>query len=106
MRLLASADLHYNHPRSRALADEVIDRMNAVADADVLLLVGDTATTEGDHLERALERFTFPGPKLFVAGNHELWTLGGDSYLILHEELPRRLAKLGWRSLEHEPVAV
>ena len=102
MRLLVSADLHYNHPRSRPLADELIERMNSI-EADVLLMVGDTATTADDHLERALGRFKFQGPKLFVAGNHELWTHGGDSYRILHEELPRRLANLGWQSLEHEP---
>src|SRR4051812_11445361 len=28
MRLLATADLHYNHARSRALAEQVIDDMN------------------------------------------------------------------------------
>ena len=42
MRLLVTADLHYNHPKSRALADSLIDDMNR-AGGDVLLLVGDTA---------------------------------------------------------------
>src|SRR5688572_20420644 len=100
MRLLATADLHYNHPRSRPLADDLIDAMNA-AGGDVLLLVGDTAVADaGDALEQCLARFRFAGPKLFVAGNHELWTQGPDSYAIYTTELPRRVAALGWRWLE------
>jgi 3',5'-cyclic AMP phosphodiesterase CpdA len=102
MRLLVTADLHYNHPRSRALADDLIDRMNA-AGGDVLLLVGDTAVPAGDALEQCLSRFDFPGPKLFVAGNHELWTRGDDSYQLWNEILPARVRALGWRWLETEP---
>lgn len=105
MRLLVTADLHYNHPRSRKLADELIERMNAES-ADVLLLVGDTAAADGDALERCLARFTFAGPRLFVAGNHELWTEGDDSYAIYQTRLPSRLAALGWRWLEAEPFVV
>ena len=44
-----------------------------------MLLVGDTAVADGDSLEQCLSRFTLAGPKLFVAGNHELWTQAGDS---------------------------
>jgi predicted phosphodiesterase len=102
MRLLVTADLHFNHPRSRALAEDLINQMNA-AGGDVLLLVGDTAHADGDALEQALSRFAFRGPKLFVAGNHELWTKGPDSYAIYTQALPQRLAALGWHWLETEP---
>jgi len=103
MRILITADLHYNNPRSRRLADELIDEMRS-APADVLLLIGDTAASAGDDLERCLSRFEgFAGPKLFVAGNHELWTRGEDSYRLWKEELPRRVKALGWRWLETEP---
>ena len=102
MRLLVTADLHFNHPRSRALAEDLIEQMNAVG-GDVLLLVGDTAHADGDTLEQALSRFTFRGPKLFVAGNHELWTKGPDSYEIYTQTLPQRLAEVGWHWLEAEP---
>jgi Icc-related predicted phosphoesterase len=102
MRLLATADLHYNHPRSRESADEVIDRINREA-FDVLLLVGDTAAGDGDALEQCLSRFTFEGPRLFVAGNHELWTHADDSYRLFRDELPRRVRALGWRWLQSEP---
>src|SRR5689334_17194481 len=102
MRLLVTADLHYNHPRSRGLAEALIDEMNA-AGGDVLLVVGDTAVADGDSLERCLERFRFAGPKLFVAGNHELWTRGEDSHRLFTEDLPRRVRSLGWQWLETTP---
>ncbi len=102
MRLLVTADLHYNHAHSRPLADEVIERINA-AGGDVLLVVGDSAAADGDALERCLERFHFAGPKLFVAGNHELWTAGLDSYQLFMEDLPARVRGLGWKWLETDP---
>ena len=102
MRLLATADLHFNHPKSRHLAEDLIGQINR-AGGDVLLLVGDTAVADGDSLEQCLSLFRFAGPKLFVAGNHELWTRGPDSYRLFTEELPRRVGALGWRWLEAEP---
>ena len=102
MRLLVTADLHFNHPRSRALAEQVIGTMNA-AGGDVLLVVGDTAAADGAELEQCLSLFRFNGPKLFVAGNHELWTRRDDSYTIFQQELPERIRKLGWQWLQTEP---
>ena len=102
MRLLVTADLHYNHPRSRLVADELIDRMNA-AGGDAVLVVGDTAVADGDALERCLSRFAIAGPKLFVAGNHELWTHGPDSHAVFTDALPRRVRALGWHWLEGDP---
>jgi 3',5'-cyclic AMP phosphodiesterase CpdA len=102
MRLLVTADLHYNHPRSRGLADALIDDINRTG-GDMLLLVGDTAVADGDVLEQCLSRFTIAGPKLFVAGNHELWTRGSDSYHLFKRDLPARVAALGWHWLQDEP---
>jgi 3',5'-cyclic AMP phosphodiesterase CpdA len=103
MRLLVTADLHFNHPRSRPLAEDLIGQMNR-AGGDVLLIVGDTAVADGDLLEQCLSRFEFPGPKLFVAGNHELWTTGDlDSYELLQTILPRRVRALGWHWLQSDP---
>ena len=104
MRLLVTADLHYNHPKSRALAESLIDDINRTA-GDVLLVVGDTAVSDGDSLERCLSRVQFAGEKLFVAGNHELWTHGPDSYAVFKEHLPRRVRALGWRWLQDEPFS-
>jgi len=102
MRILATADLHYNHGKSTRLADELIDCINGLS-FDVLLLIGDTATSDGDALERCLAGFEFEGPKLFVAGNHELWTNGDNSYQLFKEELPRRVRDAGWQWLEGQP---
>jgi hypothetical protein len=105
MRLLVTADLHYNHPKSRGLADMLIDQMNGLQ-ADALLVIGDTATFDGDTLERCLSRFQFPGPKLFVAGNHELWTAQADSYLLFTQILPQRIRELGWKWLQDAPFVM
>jgi predicted MPP superfamily phosphohydrolase len=102
MQLLVTADLHYNHARSRPLAEDLIREMNT-AGGDVLLVVGDTAATHGDALEKCLSLFQFPGPKLFLPGNHELWTLGLDSFTLLKKELPRRCQALGWHWLMDKP---
>lgn len=102
VRLIITSDLHYNHRRSRPLADEVIDRINR-AGGDVLLVVGDTAVPAGDDLEQCLSRFRFNGPKLFVAGNHELWTLGGDSHDLFRRRWPARVHALGWQWLQTAP---
>jgi predicted phosphohydrolase len=105
MRLVVTADLHINHGRSRQLALDAIAEINRTP-GDVLLVVGDTATADGDELERALGAIQFDGPKLFVAGNHELWTKRDDSYAIFKDELPCRVAELGWSSLEDNPFTL
>ena len=102
MRLLITADLHVNHPRSRPLAIDLIDRMNQ-AGGDAVLLVGDTAVADGDDLEHCLTRFKFKGPKLFLCGNHELWTQGPDSHRLFTLDLPQRIRALGWHWLETDP---
>ncbi|MGN6725339.1 MAG: metallophosphoesterase [Tepidisphaeraceae bacterium] len=102
MRLIVTADLHFNHKRSRPLAIDLIERINQRS-GDVLLLIGDTAAADGDDLEQALSSIRFPGPKLFVAGNHELWTNGPDSHHLFQESLPARVRALGWQWLETEP---
>jgi predicted phosphodiesterase len=102
MRLLVTADLHFNHRASRPIADELIGRMNQ-AGGDVLLVIGDTACGDGDALEHCLSQFQFRGPRLFIAGNHELWTNSDDSYALFHETLPKRVRALGWHWLESEP---
>jgi predicted phosphohydrolase len=102
MRLLVTADLHYNHARSREMAADIIGRMNQVG-GDGVLVVGDTATADGEEIEACLSLFTIPGPRLFLCGNHELWTRGPNSYTLFTDELPRRVRALGWQWLETDP---
>ncbi len=102
MRLLATADLHFSHPRSRELARQIIGEINQ-QHFDVLLVIGDSAPGDGDVLEQCLKLFSFAGPKLFVCGNHELWTKGDDSHLVFSESLPGRVRDCGWHWLEGDP---
>ncbi|MCG3180527.1 MAG: hypothetical protein BIFFINMI_02889 [Phycisphaerae bacterium] len=105
MRLIATADLHYNIARSRgpteALAADIVAR-----GGDVLLLVGDLAGADKGPFEECLALFGgFPGRKLFVAGNHELWSRGAtDALALLRDELPARGARHGFACLEYQPV--
>src|SRR5437870_4705734 len=78
MRLLVTSDLHFNHPGSRPVAEELIRKINRTG-GDALALIGDTAVLQDQELEHCLGRIRFRGEKLFVAGNHELWTHGADS---------------------------
>jgi hypothetical protein len=105
VRLRITADLHFNHARSRKTADELIDQINAACagTSDGILLVGDTAAFDGDFLERCLGRFAVAGPRLFVPGNHELWTAGPDSLRLLTADLPRRIADCNWHWLPGHP---
>jgi len=102
MRLIATADLHYNHRRSKPIAIDLIHRINQ-AGGDILLLIGDTAVADGDLLEECLSLFTFNGPRLFLCGNHELWTRNPDSHHLFTHDLPRRIRAIGWHWLEEAP---
>ena len=102
MRLVVTADLHFNHAKSYAVALAAAEEIGRTP-GDALLVIGDTAAGDGDALERGLAAIRFDGPKLFVAGNHELWTVRGDSYRLFHDELPRRLRDAGWHWLESDP---
>lgn len=104
MRLLATADLHHNKPKSRAPA-EALARDMLDAGGDALLLVGDAAVADGDALEAALSLFDgFDGPRLFVAGNHDLWTNRDvPAEHLLTDELPRRVRAAGWHWLTNTP---
>jgi predicted phosphohydrolase len=103
MRLLVTADLHYNHARSKPLAIDLIERMNC-AGGDGVLVIGDTAASDGAAIEECLAHFTLPGPRLFLCGNHELWTRDDDSHALFTRDLPKRIAGIGWQWLETQPL--
>ncbi len=105
MRILITADLHYDIPRSRAaterLARDVLDHP-----ADALALVGDTAGADLATLGECLALFAgFPGLKLLVPGNHCLWTTPGgrDSLARYHHDIPAVCAEHGFEVLDHAP---
>ncbi len=105
MRLLATADLHFNHPRSRDSAIELINTLNRRG-WDVLLLVGDTAPAESAELRECLARFEPRGRRLIVAGNHELWSHATPAVDLLDRRLPEVAGELGWHCLDQHPLVV
>ncbi len=76
MRIIATADLHYDILRSRAPTERIASAINAQP-ADALLIVGDACAHDLGILRQCLQLFdAFPGKVFYVAGNHDLWTYG------------------------------
>jgi len=104
MRILITGDLHYNITRSKQ-PTEAVARKICQDGGDVLLLLGDLAGTDLDVLEQVFELFEgFRGQRLFVAGNHDLWTpRGGDSLARYRDELPAVCRACGVHALDIAP---
>ena len=104
MRILATCDLHYNIPRSKAPTEAVIrDILDAGGDA--LLLLGDLAGMDLAVLERVFEMLAgFRGARLYTPGNHEMWTPVGDDTMRRYEStLPALCARYGVHYLDSGP---
>lgn len=103
MKIAVTADLHYgvgnNQRIVRSFAKKIIQEK-----ADVLVLVGDTFAFNQKLLVECLKLFdSFEGNRLFVAGNHDLWTRGTDSLKIYEKTLPRITKLCDFHSLDQKP---
>ncbi|MFW6062405.1 MAG: metallophosphoesterase [Planctomycetota bacterium] len=107
MKILVTADLHYNIGRSRQPAEQLARRV-AGEGGDALVLVGDTAGADLRAMREALQLFAdFPGRRLLVPGNHCLWCQPGQDSLERYERvLPELAAEEGFSLLDHEPVVL
>ncbi len=107
MRVLATGDLHYDIARSQGSTEETA-RLVCSSGADVFLLLGDVAGRDLESMHRALDLFDgFPGLKLLVAGNHDLWVpRGGDSLNRYELEIPAVCREHGWHYLDDGPAYV
>ncbi len=107
MRILVTADLHYNIARSRDPTEELAKDI-CQKGGDVLVLVGDTAGADLFPLRQALRLFDrFNGRKLFVPGNHCLWSHHGESSLDRYQRiLPAVVGEEGFTLLDHAPAVV
>ncbi len=106
MKVLVTADLHYDIARSQESARRVARQACALG-GDALVLVGDTAGAEMDPWRQCLGLFQrFAGLRLFVPGNHCLWCRQGEDSLHRYEHvLPEAAAEAGFSVLDHQPVA-
>jgi predicted phosphodiesterase len=107
MRILATADLHYDIRRSQAPTEELAARVVQMG-GDALVLVGDSAGRDPRPLRDCLRLFEgFTGRKLLVAGNHCLWCYPGEeSWERYHTTLPQIVAEEGFEVLDHAPVQI
>jgi len=105
MRLLVTADLHYDAARSRAPAQAVAREVLRTG-GDVLVLVGDTAGARHEPLKECLGLFAaFGGRKFLVPGNHCLWCLPGEDSIQRYERIVPALAgEMGFAVLDHHPT--
>ncbi len=107
MKILVTADLHYNIPRSRR-PTRLLAREACATGGDALVLVGDTAGAETEHLTECLRLFEdFNGRKFLVAGNHCLWCRPDEDSLHRYRTvLPKVAAEAGFHLLDREPAIV
>ncbi len=103
-KMLVTADLHFGSYAegdacTRRLAEDV-----CASDADVFAVAGDIAEKDLESLEQCLSLFgDFDGLKLFVPGNHDLWTTGGSSYRKYARDMPDLATKCGFHMLDVGP---
>lgn len=104
MRVILTSDLHYDVLRSKGPTEEIARKI-AAAGGDLLVLVGDLASTDLAVLERVFGLFDgFRGRMLFTPGNHEMWVpKGGDSLRRYEEELGSVCARNGVHYLDAGP---
>lgn len=103
MKLVITADLHYGVGNNQKIVTDFAKRIIKTK-AEVLLLAGDTFAFDTQLLVECLTLFAaFKGDKLFVAGNHDLWTRGTDSLKIYEKTLPRITKQCGFHYLDQKP---
>ncbi|MCU1281672.1 MAG: calcineurin-like phosphoesterase family protein, partial [bacterium] len=105
MRLALTSDLHVDHHPE--VVPLVAERVRALA-PDVLIVAGDLSS-KLDTLEAALAALRGSAPRLvFVAGNHDLWTLPGapSSRERYEREIPALCARAGVDAIGAAPVDI
>jgi len=107
MKIVATGDLHYGHyPRFDGQTEAMADAICREG-GDVLVLTGDIGCGAVQRFSACLALFSgFPGQKLLVPGNHDLWTTEGDSYTLYDRVLPDAAAEQGFRYLDSGPAHV
>lgn len=103
-----TSDLHYGVAEDGDRAVEALARHACAHPADALLVGGDIACNAGS-LARCLALFAdFPGAKLAVPGNHDVWLEyeEGDSWALHEREVPDLFLRAGFHPLHLEPRTV
>ena len=106
-RLLVTSDLHFGlYPAGDSCTRQLAEYVCS-SGADAFIVAGDIADADTDYFSGCLELFSdFPGLKLMVPGNHDLWTAGTGSEKKYREVLPALAADCGFRMLDAGPVSM
>jgi predicted phosphohydrolase len=104
MKIVALADLHYGlRPDWDRLVEDLARAVTSEG-GDVLVIAGDVATADAVGFGPCLDLFSaFPGARLLVPGNHDLWTRGQDSAALYERILPALCRDHGFHMLDLEP---
>ncbi len=107
MRIFFANDLHYDARRGRASTEAMARWLVDEADeADVLILGGDYGNDE-ETIAECLALFEpFPGTRLAIAGNHDVWVDREASSWDRYHRLPELFEQAGFHPLEDEPIRV
>lgn len=106
MRLIVTADLHYEFAEYRERVDALAAEVCRVG-GDVLAIAGDTFAQDISLLDRCLHLFdAFRGDRLLVAGNHDLWTRAGDSFDLYNRAIPEVARGCGFHDLDAGPLVL
>lgn len=106
MHFIATSDLHFEVPRSAGPARELAAEI-CRSRADALILAGDiAAATKPGLMAESLALFAgFAGRKFLIAGNHDVWTVGGDADEV-HAGLGAVCRDAGFHFLDDGPAVV
>ena len=107
MRILATCDLHYG---SRPAADShthALAKAAIRAGGDALIIAGDVAGPDKSDFSACLDLFRdFPGLRLVVPGNHDMWSTTQEARELYEQELPARAVDAGFKYLDVAPVVM
>jgi len=107
VRVIATADLHYDWREEIQPQVETLAREVCASDAAAFIVAGDTAGFDHSDLDACLSLFdAFGGRKMLVAGNHDIWVRDGSSMPVLREVIPAACARHGFDYLEDGPQVV
>jgi len=108
LRIAVTADLHYDHSDASRRATEGVAQEMCSAEADAVVIAGDTFSRDATAFEACLKLFeSFEGVKCVVAGNHDLWVnKGGDSLAVYEDLLPSVAARCGFHYLDRAPLVL
>jgi Icc-related predicted phosphoesterase len=108
MKIIATGDIHYDLIRNPEEHKKFVNFINRLKneEPDVLVLAGDTVGLGSTKLEECLSFFKEVAPiRLKVFGNHDYWTIEGDTSSHL-EILKSRIKGCGFVLLEEKPVII